>query len=110
MVELASEPLYVLSQTQLRFKLRVAVEAAANTIKGALILLLLKFQTTSEVTALCLGQVWAHLLACQRWPVAELLALRTPSELLTCPPGGRCFWVLRPGWQPAAMPCCWLRA
>ena len=57
LVELAAEPMYVLAQIQLRFKLRVMVEAAANIVKAALILALLKLQFASEETTLCLAQV-----------------------------------------------------
>lgn len=57
MMELAAEPLFVLAQTQLRFRLRVAVDAAAHVAKAALILALLRFRLASEVTTLCLAQV-----------------------------------------------------
>ena len=57
MVELAAEPLYVLSQVQLRFKLRVGVDAAANIAKASLTLLLLRFQVASEMMAICFAQV-----------------------------------------------------
>lgn len=59
MVELAAEPLYVLSQVQLRFKLRVSIDAVAHTAKAALTLLLLRFHMVGEVTAICLAQVMA---------------------------------------------------
>ncbi|KAK9800859.1 hypothetical protein WJX73_001189 [Symbiochloris irregularis] len=57
MVELAAEPLFVLAQTQLRFRLRVAVDASAHVTKAALILALLRFRLASEVTTLCLAQL-----------------------------------------------------
>lgn len=57
MLELAAEPLFVLAQTQLRFRLRVAVETAAHVTKAALILSLLRFRLANEITTLCLAQV-----------------------------------------------------
>lgn len=67
MVELAAEPLFVLAQAQLRFRLRVAVDATAHVTKAALILALLRFRLASEITTLCLAQVFAiYALLCIR--------------------------------------------
>ena len=41
MIELAGEPLFVLAQLQMRMRLRVLVETAANAAKGVATLLLL---------------------------------------------------------------------
>ena len=65
MLELAGEPLFVLAQTQLRFKLRVATDASANLAKAVVLLALLRLQLTSEVTALCLAQVPLSLVCMQ---------------------------------------------
>ena len=57
MLELASEPLFVLAQLELRFRLRVGIEAVANLVKAGLPLLLLQASTWDEVTVLCWAQV-----------------------------------------------------
>jgi hypothetical protein len=42
MVELLSEPLYILAQVRLNLRLRVVAEAAATLVRGVLTLLLIK--------------------------------------------------------------------
>lgn len=100
MLELAAEPLFVLAQSQLRFGLRVAVEASANIAKAVTTLLLLKLQLASEVTSLCLAQVqhcislsWLTCMALV-WPTAIIIARAgiqvqmsssvSPEARLTC--------------------------
>ena len=57
MVELLSEPLYILAQARMRIGLRVRVEAAATVAKIAATLLLLWSQLFSEAVALSVAQV-----------------------------------------------------
>ena len=57
LIELASEPLFVLAQLELRFRLRVGIEAAANLAKAGLSLALLQSRSLDELSALCYAQV-----------------------------------------------------
>ena len=57
LIELASEPLFVLAQLELRFRLRVGIEAAANLAKAGLSLALLQSRSLDELSALCFAQV-----------------------------------------------------
>ena len=57
MVELLSEPLYILAQARLRIGLRVRIEAAATVAKIAATLSLLWLQLFSEAVALSVAQV-----------------------------------------------------
>ena len=56
MVELLSEPLYILAQSQLLFRLRVVVETAAIVSKALLTLGLLHWGVTQPAIALCWAQ------------------------------------------------------
>ena len=56
-LELCSEPLYILATTQLKFRLRVAAEAAAAVARGGLTLWLLRAGSVHPATALTLGQM-----------------------------------------------------
>lgn len=56
MLELAAEPLYILSTVQLRFRLRVGAEAAATLARGGLTLLLLARAACAPAIALSWGQ------------------------------------------------------
>ena len=57
LLELAAEPLFVLAQLELRFRLRVGIEAAANLAKAGLSLALLQHRGLDELSALCYAQV-----------------------------------------------------
>lgn len=57
MVELVSEPLYILAQVRLKLQLRVLAEAAATLVRGVLTLALLKAGTCNVGIALSLAQV-----------------------------------------------------
>ena len=57
LTELASEPLFVLAQLEMRFGLRVGIEGVANLAKAGLPLLLLLQAGRDEVTVLCIAQV-----------------------------------------------------
>ncbi len=61
MVELVSEPLYILAQVRLQLQVRVVAEAAATLVRGILTLTLLKTGAYDVGIALSLAQV--HLLS-----------------------------------------------
>lgn len=56
-IELASEPLYLLSQAQLRFDLRARAETAATLTKTLTTLALLHTRATAPILACCWAQV-----------------------------------------------------
>ena len=56
-LELCSEPLYILATSQLKFRLRVAAEAAAAVARGGLTLWLLHAGGVHPAMALTLGQM-----------------------------------------------------
>ena len=60
LVELAAEPMFILAQLQLNFRLRVATEAAATLAKGLLTLALLRLTPLSDAIALSLAQAWVY--------------------------------------------------
>lgn len=62
MVELMSEPLYILAQVRLDLQLRVVAEAAATLVRGVLTLVLLKTAACDVGIALSLAQVTRRLL------------------------------------------------
>ena len=57
MVELLSEPLYILAAVQLRFRLRAAADTAAITAKAVATVLLLRLTELPAALALSYGQV-----------------------------------------------------
>ena len=57
MVELLSEPLYILAAVQLRFRLRAAADTAAITAKAAASVLLLRLTPLPAALALSYGPV-----------------------------------------------------
>ncbi len=61
MVELLSEPLYILAAVQLRFRLRAAIDTAAITAKAVATVLLLRLTRLPAALALSYGQVRAPL-------------------------------------------------
>ena len=56
-LELCSEPLYILATSQLKFRLRMAAEAAAAVARGGLTLWLLRAGSVHPAMALTLGQM-----------------------------------------------------
>lgn len=69
MLELAAEPLYILSTVRLRFRLRVGAEAAATLARGGLTLLLLARAACAPAIALSWGQACSAPRNAQRLPV-----------------------------------------
>lgn len=59
MVELLSEPLYILAAVQLRFRLRAGADTAAITAKAAATVALLRLTSLPPALALSYGQVSA---------------------------------------------------
>lgn len=57
MVELVSEPLYILAQVRLQLQVRVVAEAAATLVRGVLTLALLKTAACDVGIALSMAQV-----------------------------------------------------
>ena len=58
MVELLSEPLYILAQLHLKLQLRVFAEAAATLARGIATLTLLTSSSLDVGIALSVAQVW----------------------------------------------------
>ena len=56
-LELCSEPLYILATSQLKFRLRMAAEAAAAVARGGLTLWMLRVGSVHPAMALTLGQM-----------------------------------------------------
>lgn len=56
MMELLSEPLYILAQVRLDLRVRVVAEAAATLVRGVLTLVLLKLGFLEAGTAISLAQ------------------------------------------------------
>ena len=59
MVELLSEPLYILALVQTKIGLRVSIEASATILKIIATLTLLWAGAGSEAVALSIAQVWS---------------------------------------------------
>ncbi len=72
MVELLSEPLYILAAVQLRFRLRAFTDTAAITAKAATTAALLRLTTLPAALVLSYGQV-RPCLPCKLWAVCSLL-------------------------------------
>ena len=70
MVELLSEPLYILAQLHLRLQLRVFAEAAATLARGVATLSLLTSSSLDVGIALSVAQVWPCLPCTQ--PVSHI--------------------------------------
>lgn len=56
-IELCSEPLYIIAHVWLRFDLRLAVEGMATFTKGLFTLALLEFTTINSVTVFAQSQI-----------------------------------------------------
>lgn len=79
MVELASEPLYILAQVRLKLQLRVVAEAAATLARGVLTLALLKTAACDVAITLSLAQVFPPPHSCCT-ASAHPLKLTTPRQ------------------------------
>lgn len=79
MVELGSEPLYILAQVRLQLQVRVVAEAAATLVRGVLTLALLKTAACDVGIALSLAQVTSLPVACK-----SICLLHTSQPLRSC--------------------------
>ena len=79
MIELLSEPLYILAQTRLLFGLRVIIETLAIVSKASLTLLLLYTDAAAPAIALSWAQARSYLkaicAACARYYTADITLL-----------------------------------
>jgi hypothetical protein len=79
MLELLSEPFYILAQTRLLFGLRVAIETLAIISKASLMLLLLYANAAPPAIAVSWAQAWFDILAAR---VLTALHFKTVDEFV----------------------------
>lgn len=83
MVELVSEPLYILAQVRLQLQVRVVAEAAATLVRGVLTLALLKTAACDVGIALSLAQV-TYSPFCSKPHAFELISKSRSRKNLPC--------------------------